>query len=697
MKKLSIIFAALVAAMTLKANVVDTLTAKSCGISAASAASYTSFKASGASGAEYEVFAYGKQQYIQIRISDSKSGIASTKSGGYVKSVTVVMNAGQTKSAVDVEIYASNDAYTAAADMYKNEAIKVGVIHTQTTGKYTFDKNYTYVGIKSLTGSRYLDAVYVEWGTDKIEGGDPVVWKPDTIGVSQAKALIAASDINTHYVKGIVATEAFEPISGTFAFYMTDIENVNDSLEAFTVQKADGSKYASLAELQSVVGRGDTVMIFASGLSLYNNKVYETTTCKLTTILGKANVTDVSSLYPYGFGALYQGEEGGKHKWNIAIQTSETDNKGVVLAIANNDNHGIAGNYTLAGTSTYNENGTPVAISGSVKIQYASASASGYNMYNVVSSFMADGKLYRLEGTYELPGWKADLSDNISLENDVPFTPTPGAEITCAQAKEFALSLESGATSDFEVTVIGYVTSIMDAQSNSTQQSFWMDDEKGTKKTFEAFYCDLPVGKKAAAGTKVAVTGKVSNFNGTTAEMKNGKIRIIEGGVDVKRTAVIEEIPDGAISVAQAMEIGNALTAEVGKTVETEQEYIVVGYVAKVSFAMKNDTATWFMTDEEGATFGDLQAYRCKIVADIYAGDQVFVIGKISKYQKDASTANIEIAKGEGHFAALTTDIEEVISTIVSLTDKAVKVIVDGQLFIIRDGKTYTSQGALVK
>ncbi|MBQ0119317.1 MAG: hypothetical protein KBS42_06105, partial [Bacteroidales bacterium] len=168
-------------------------------------------------------------------------------------------------------------------------------------------------------------------------------------------------------------------------------------------------------------------------------------------------------------------------------------------------------------------------------------------------------------------------------------------------------------------------------------------------------------------------------------------------GEEVKRTAVVESVPEGAITVAKAMEIGKALTAEVGTTATTDDDYIVLGYVAKVSYAMQNDTATWSMADEQGATFGDLQAYKCKIAADIYAGDQVFVIGKIAKYQKDASTANIEIAKGEGHFAALTTDLKEVIATIAPSSNQTVKVIVNGQLYIIRDGKTYTTQGILVE
>lgn len=524
---------------------------------------------------------------------------------------------------------------------------------------------------------------------------EPIITKIDTISVTEARARIDAGKLGACYVYGVVATTPSDPGSyKNTIFWMTDIKNPNDSLEGYKISGLNGADILTIKDIP--FGLGDTIMIFANNLALYNSSIYETSSGYFAAMLGKTNMQDVSANYPYGLGALYQGEESGKHKWDIAIQVSETDNKGVVFAIKNNDNHGIAGNYSLAENSTYNADGTPVAISGSVKIKYASTSATGYNMYEVVSTFKAGNNMYRIEGTYELPGWKADLSDNVSLENDVPFTPTPGAEITCAQAKEFALSLESGATSDIEVTVIGYATSMLDAQSSSTQQSFWMDDEKGTKKTFEAFYCDIPVGKKVVVGTKVAVTGKVSNYNGTTAEMKNGKIRILEGGEEVKREAVIESIPENAITVTQAIEIGNALTAEVGATTESDAEYVVLGYVAKVSYAMKNDTATWFMTDEQGATFGDLQAYKCKIAADIYAGDQVFVIGKIAKYQKDASTANIEIAKGEGHFAALTTDIKEVIATIAEKV-KTVKVFVNGQLYIIRDGKTYTTQGILVE
>lgn len=670
MKKLSIIFAALIAAMTLSAKVVT--------------------------------FDFTNPESLNITAPAISKGTSVNDTTIVKDGVTITF----TKGSADSRIWNSSGQYDLR--IYKNGgSINISAIENITAVAMTGGA----IDFTNLTNNSWIgEATSVSFAanaTCKVNSiivtiGEPaIVWAPDTISVSKAIELIEQKDIHSHYVYGIVAGTAWQSDNtwpGLITFNMVESLNATDTLQAYHIGNGSISKYfKSLEESQTFFDMGDTVLVYASSLSLYAAKnIFEINGGYFVKNLGKSTINNVSANYTYGLGALYQGEEGGKHKWNIAIQVSETDNKGVVFAITNSDNHGIAGNYSLAENSTYNADGTPVAISGSVKIKYASTSATGYNMYEVVSTFKAGNNMYRIEGTYELPGWKADLSDNISLENDVPFTPTSGAEITCAQAKEFALSLESGATSDFEVTVIGYATSLLDAQSNATQQSFWMDDEKGTNKTFEAFYCDLPVGKKVVVGTKVAVTGKVSNYNGTTAEIKNGKIRVIEGGEDVKRTAVIEEIPAGAISVAKAMEIGNALTAEVGKTATTTDNYIVLGYVAKVSYAMKNDTATWFMSDEQGATFGDLQAYKCKIAADIYAGDQVFVIGKIAKYQKDASTANIEIAEGEGHFAALTTDIKEVIATIAEKV-KTVKVIVNGQLYIIRDGKTYTTQGILVE
>ncbi len=306
MKKLSVMFVALMAVVTIHANVVDTLTAVSTGIKNASKKSYLAVNCSMASGAEYEVYAYGQQDFIQIRISDSKSGVVSTKSAGYVKSVKLAMNKEKTTSAVDVDIFAANSAYTAAADLYGDKANKVGSIHTQTEGTFTFTENYTYVGVKSQTGSKYIDTIFVEW-TDTKPGGDPVEWTPDTISVDSAITLIGKGDVHTHYVVGVVAGTPFTVLSGgtKYCVWLTDIDNPTDSLEGFGIQKVQGTEYKDLSEMEQDFGLMDTVMVFANALSYFEkDKINEINGGYFFKTIGKSSIVNVTDIYKYGVGAI---------------------------------------------------------------------------------------------------------------------------------------------------------------------------------------------------------------------------------------------------------------------------------------------------------------------------------------------------------------------------------------------------------
>lgn len=106
---------------------------------------------------------------------------------------------------------------------------------------------------------------------------------------------------------------------------------------------------------------------------------------------------------------------------------------------------------------------------------------------------------------------------------------------TCAEAAAIALALQENNKPTEEVySITGYVTNVVSAVSKG-QQTFWMDDEKGDKKTFESYYCNLPADDQNTlnVGDQVKIVGKIMKYN-TTPEMKNGDITIIER-VTVKR------------------------------------------------------------------------------------------------------------------------------------------------------------------
>ena len=107
---------------------------------------------------------------IQLRSSNSNSGIVTTTSGGTIKSVTVTWNKTDAPStARTLDVYAKTTAYSAATDLYSSgtQGTKVGSLSYTNTTTYestlSISGEYTYVGIRSNSGALYLDDVSFEW------------------------------------------------------------------------------------------------------------------------------------------------------------------------------------------------------------------------------------------------------------------------------------------------------------------------------------------------------------------------------------------------------------------------------------------------------------------------------------------------------------------------------------------------------
>lgn len=141
------------------------------------------------------------------------------------------------------------------------------------------------------------------------------------------------------------------------------------------------------------------------------------------------------------------------------------------------------------------------------------------------------------------------------------------------------------------------------------------------------------------------------------------------------------------LTVAEAVEIGMAL--EDGA--KTEKDYVVAGYVVAAYEPNEGYTdQTWFMADERGA-YGEFEAYRCTPDSLVVVDDFVYVKGKIQKYVKDEKV-QIEIGNGTATHGEAPQGIENV-----QLTNEAQKVMVDGVMYIVRDGKMFNVQGAQVR
>ena len=256
--------------------------------------------------------------------------------------------------------------------------------------------------------------------------------------------------------------------------------------------------------------------------------------------------------------------------------------------------------------------------------------------------------------------------------------------ITVAEALNLAKALtpEAGksAYTDKEYVVGGFVVGI----SAKYEKTYYMADEEGVKGEFQAFKCET-IDADVAVGDYVFVRGKIQNYNGTSYN----NYEIAYGALVHGEAPEQPEIEP--ITIAAAIEIAAALQPEKGSSLSTEDNYAVKGFIVKVKDAEKK---TYYMADEQGA-YGDFQAYRCaSIDYEVAEGDEVIVTGKIMHYWGEGSSGeyhNYEISGGKlKHLVPQ--GIENV-----TLTDKAHKVMIDGVMYIVRDGKMFDVRGAQVR
>lgn len=112
----------------------------------------------------------GTDQYIQLRTTNSNSGIVTTASGGKLKSITIDFNSKTTDRSVD--IYGDNTAYSAATELYNSpKGTKLGSISAADESKtLTVSGDYTFLGLRSNNGAIYIDKITIVW-----EGGGSTI------------------------------------------------------------------------------------------------------------------------------------------------------------------------------------------------------------------------------------------------------------------------------------------------------------------------------------------------------------------------------------------------------------------------------------------------------------------------------------------------------------------------------------------
>ena len=235
----------------------------------------------------------------------------------------------------------------------------------------------------------------------------------------------------------------------------------------------------------------------------------------------------------------------------------------------------------------------------------------------------------------------------IAIEHGEPDSSDPIA-VTCAEAAE-AMPAQSGSETEDVYIVTGYVTNTNGTVSPSRtdasidQQTFYMDDVKGSKKTIQGYWCNLPGHEALNVGDKITLTGKILNYN-NTPEIKNGDVAILE------RAEVIPVEPDTIeVNVAEAVEEAMALD----KGAKTEDIFAVTGYVQSIAIAFSEqygNISIW-MADEKDAETSAFEAYRVKCTAEeaekLVVNAKITVISQLQRYYKAATESSDEIDLAE--------------------------------------------------
>ena len=141
----------------------DKLTQSWTGITGTSYSNWTGITLE--SSAVYAGNSAGGNSSIQLRSSNSNSGIVTTVSGGKAKKVVVEWNS-NTDNARKIDIYGKNSAYSQATDLYNstNQGTKIGTLQKGTSELIISDA-YEYIGIRSNSGALYLTSITITWET----------------------------------------------------------------------------------------------------------------------------------------------------------------------------------------------------------------------------------------------------------------------------------------------------------------------------------------------------------------------------------------------------------------------------------------------------------------------------------------------------------------------------------------------------
>jgi hypothetical protein len=287
-----------------------------------------------------------------------------------------------------------------------------------------------------------------------------------------------------------------------------------------------------------------------------------------------------------------------------------------------------------------------------------------------------------------------------------------GEFITCAEAVE--ICKETGETSTTEsYTIRGYVTKIKTAYSTQYDNiSFWMADAVDGGEVLQC-YRVKPTNageENVKVGDFVEVTGTLVNYYNNTPEVNaGGKYTILETGEDVE--VVLPEGLNGEGTEENPFTVEDVITLDNAFAGPYYVKGYIIGHVIGGDLKAGLDTEAPFEAASNAtqgtniiisAVAGDTTvivpvALPKGAVRDAnnlvehpeLLGKQVLIQGQLTAYFKVAGikeTTSIVVVEN------VESSVEDVVAT-----ETVTKFMKNGQIYIIKGGKTYNALGAEVK
>ncbi len=492
----------------------------------------------------------------ELGIAKPADGQGTTLTSISKDGVTITFNKGTASTNPRVFCGSGNNSGKLDLRVYSGSKITIsvaGMTAVEFAGSATFSE------IPGLAWTGNADSQeFSPTGTTKITtitvtyGEAAQVWTPDTIGVTEARALIEAGDKHDHYVQGVVATFPSDPGTyGNTIFWLTDIENETDSLEGYRIQGFDNAKFANQASIPFT--KGDVVLLYAFSLELYQetgkNDIYEINTGYLAEILS-SEITRQELQYTAGV-VSFDSRDG-----IMTIQMGEDFSAEVETSSV----AAFAGTYATAMTIG------DVTLPEDAKIKFTFVKVeNGAHIYHV-------SMVYTVEETkvqYVINSDVAFTSDDTSFGTIDDGSNAP--VITCAEADAWAQGKSDNTKSTVDYVVYGYFIKYGTATNNPGQYdpekgyaTFYLDDNAAAEKgAFQAYKCEPadPSYTSPAVGDIVAVRGKLQAYK-NSCEIAGGKYeRYTATGIEdvVAAPKATKTILNGQVVIIKNGELFNVL------------------------------------------------------------------------------------------------------------------------------------------